>query len=89
MVEDMVEDLVEDMAEHPPLLSMPFSFSEGMTTGNNIARGVNTEDWDALFAFRFSSCSKCGLYGVLQPIKTKNLDVFNCESKTGYRLSQY
>lgn len=76
-------DMVEDMAEHRPLLSMPFSFSEGLTTGNNTARGVNTE------AFRFSSCSKCGLYGVLQPIKTKNLDVFNCESKTGYSLSQY
>lgn len=43
---DMVEDMVEDMAEHPPLLSKPFSFSEGITTGNNTARGVNTEDWD-------------------------------------------
>lgn len=34
-----MEDMVEDMAEHPPLLSMPFSFSEGITTGNNTTRG--------------------------------------------------
>jgi predicted nucleic-acid-binding Zn-ribbon protein len=49
---------LSDMMQHPSSVSMPLSLLYSDDTSN--VRKINTEDQDANFIFKFSSCKNCG-----------------------------